>query len=144
MADAKMYIVNHEWAGAGPEPWDATSIVTLRADLAPSSGDEAVWSAIRDWWSGSLERTEGDSPVAYEGGCVVPRPVRDGNLVTVHLRSRGETAFDEITRFAAWVHRLATVADPEVGITWTELPHTNAGGEEASLAVLHGPAGPTV
>lgn len=135
-----MYIVNHDWAAAGPEPWDESSIVTLEAVLtSPTSGD-AVWRAIEEWWSGNLERTDADAPVAYEGGCVVPHPERDGARIVVHLRARGEEAFDEITRFAAWVHRLATVAEPEVDITWTELPHVNSASEEEALAALHSPA----
>lgn len=135
-----MYIVNHEWAAAGPEPWDESSIVTLRAELSsPTSGD-AVRQAIESWWSDSLERSDADAPVAYEGGCVVPRPQGDGDRVVVHLRARGEEAFDEVARFAAWVHRLATVAEPEVDITWTELPHVNRASEEEALDALHSPA----
>ncbi|MGC5629618.1 hypothetical protein ACPYO6_15395 [Georgenia sp. Z1344] len=141
MADAEMYIVNYRWAEAGPEPWDESSIVTLRADLVSSEDGDTVWSAIEGWWSDSLERTDDDAPTAHEGGCVVPRPERAGPRIVVLLRARGEAAFDEIARFAAWVHRLATVAEPAVAITWTELPHTNAGDESRALEILHGPAG---
>ncbi|GEM_PF-5418659 len=68
-----------------------------------------------------------DTPVGYAGGARFPAPVQvTDEHVTVWVVSHGEDAFDSTAHYARELLAVAQGADPDVRVTWTELPHREA------------------
>ncbi|GAB3649521.1 hypothetical protein [Corynebacterium nasicanis] len=115
---AQKYELNYDWSRLGPIKWTEYSEVTLQVDV----DSRAAAPALHRYWA-ELPR-EGD--LGYAGGCRFPEPVRmSGEHSTGWIVSRGEDAFDSIAHYAEELRQTLEAADPDVVITWTELPFTS-------------------
>ena len=126
---ANRYELNYDWSKLGPTEWTDFSVVTLQVDLHSYDRGAAVRSAIDGWWDAMPKDAESEmfpvgEEVAYDGGCRFPDPVRvNDHHVTAWSVSQGQDAFDSIAHYAEEMRGIAEKADPDVIITWTELPH---------------------
>ncbi len=126
---ANRYELNYDWSKLGPTEWTDFSVVTLQVDLRSLLRGAAVRAA--GGGGGGAMRVGAESEmfpvgeeVAYDGGCRFPDPVRvNDRHVTAWIVSQGQDAFDSIAQYAEELRGIAEKADPDVIITWTELPH---------------------
>lgn len=117
---AQRYELNYGWSRIGPTQWTDDSVVTLQVDLHSYERGADVWAALTAW----RDDLPHEAGTAHAGGCEIPEPLRLNDLhATAWIVSRGEDAFDSIAHWAEQLREVAEQADPEVEITWTELPH---------------------